>query len=138
MIIIDTNILISALLKDGITRKIIITSGIQLAYPETSLKEIVKYKRYIQEKGGYTEEIFLKIMNTLLRYINLIPEGVIKEKSEEANQIMGKIDANDTIFIAAALALKSSIWSEDKDFERQSRVNILKTHDMVRILENKK
>ena len=68
MIVIDTNIIISALIKDSATRKIIVESSLQFAYPEPSLQEIMKYKNYILEKSGYSKSTFDSILNKLLEY----------------------------------------------------------------------
>ncbi len=136
MIVIDTNILISALIKDSITRKIIIESGFQFAYPELSLKEIAKYERYIMKKAGYGKEQLDKILNVLLSYVTLIPIDIIKGRIAEAKKIMENIDVNDTLFIATALTLDgSAIWSNDADFDKQNAVRCLKTKDILRLLE---
>ena len=45
-IVLDTNILISALIKDSITRKIIFESNSEFYYPETSLHELRKHKNF--------------------------------------------------------------------------------------------
>ena len=42
-IILDTNILLAALIKDSLTRKIIIKSGWKFFYPLVALGEIKKY-----------------------------------------------------------------------------------------------
>jgi len=134
-IILDTNILISALIKNSATRKIIIESGLNLFYPELSFKELLKHKKYILYKSNYNEEEFLKIINKLLEYINLIPLEVIEPKLKEAKEIMGKVDVNDILFISAALSLNGIIWSEDKDFDRQNIIKIIKTSDLIKTFE---
>lgn len=132
-IILDTNILISALIKDSATRRIIIESGLNLFYPENSFKEILKHKEYILKKADYSGEEFLKIINKLLEYINLIPLKIIEPRLKEANKIMEKIDINDVIFIASALSLNGLIWSEDKDFDKQPIVKVVKTKYLIKI-----
>jgi predicted nucleic acid-binding protein len=54
-LVIDTNILLSALIKDSTTRKIIIQSEWQLYYPEISFHEVHKYKQLVLEKSGLCE-----------------------------------------------------------------------------------
>ena len=136
MIVIDTNIIISALIKESITRKIIIESGFSFAYPEISMQEILRYRGYILEKGNYNESNFNSILNKLFEYINLVPLKIVNSKLSEAKKIMEKIDINDIIFLATALALnKATIWSDDKDFERQKIIKIIKTKDMLKLFE---
>lgn len=132
MIVIDTNILIAALLKEGTTRKITIESALDFAYPEIALQEIIKYKNYILEKSRYTEREFETILNKLLEYITLVPLEIIKSKLKEAQAIMANIDVNDVVFIVTALTLdNATIWSDDRDFEKQQKIRILKTSELI-------
>ena len=136
MIVIDTNILISALIKESTTRKIIIESGFEFAYPEISLIEILKYKSYIIKKAGYSNLDFEKIFNKLLDYLNLVPLKIIESNLLEANKLIGKVDPDDIIFVATALTLKNSIiWSEDNDFLKQSIIKTVKTKELLNLIQ---
>ena len=53
---------------------------------------------------------------------------------DEAEKIMDHIDKDDTPFIAAALATNSIIWSDDKHFEKQNKIKILKTKDLIKMI----
>jgi predicted nucleic acid-binding protein len=136
MIVLDTNIIISALIKDSITRKIIIESSLKFVYPEMSFYEILKYKPDILRKSGYNIKEFEIILFKIFEYITLIPLEVIKSKLQKAKDIMGKIDINDVVFVATALAVNNPIiWSDDSDFDKQKTIKILKTKDMVKLFE---
>ena len=136
MFVIDSNILISALIKDSTTRKIIIESGMSFYYPEISLSEIFNYEKDIMKKGGYNKNTLISILDRLLQHINLVPLEIFSNKLNEAKKIMGNIDINDTIFIATALALDNAvIWSDDKDFDRQKRIKVTKTKDMIKLFK---
>ena len=56
IIIVDVNVLLSALIKDSATRELIVTSGQEFCFPERSIQKIRKYKHHIQEKSGPKEE----------------------------------------------------------------------------------
>ena len=134
-IVIDTNILFSALIRDSITREIIVESGWNIYYPEISFHEIRKYKTYILGKSGMDEDEYKKLLNDLLNQITIIPEESIRCKLEEARKVIGEVDPDDVVFIAAALGLEDSvIWSDDKDFDKQDKVKVLKTVDMVGLM----
>jgi len=136
IVVIDTNIIISALIKDSITRKILVQSNLHFKYPEVSLQEVFKYKAYIMEKTGYNEKTLEAIMNKLLEHINLVPLELIKPGLNASKEIMEEIDVNDAIFIATSLFLdKAVIWSDDADFERQKTVKILKTEDIIKMFK---
>ena len=136
MIVIDTNIIISAIIKDSVTRKILVESSLDFGFPKISVAEIEKHKDYIMEKSGLGKLDFEKLLNTLFEYIYLIPQEIVQPQMEKAASVMGKIDIKDVVFLAAALALNSPIWTDDKDFERQNIIKIIKTSDLVRLFEN--
>lgn len=134
ILIIDTNILISALIRDSTTRNIIVESEWQFCYPEQSFHEVRKYKDLILKKSGMTEQEYKEVINRLLKHINLIPEEIIQHKLKEADDLLGKIDSDDVIFLATALSLDNfKIWSDDKHFEKQSKVRTLKTEHIVKL-----
>ena len=127
-IIVDTNIIISALIADSLTRKIIMKSELEFYYPDIGLNEIIKYKHLILQKSQMKENELDILLSLLLKRIVLLSEDRIKQKFREATEIFKTIDPDDIIFLAAALSIKDSIiWSEDKDFERQKKVKVMKT-----------
>ena len=107
-LVIDTNILFSALIKDSITRKVLIKSGWKFHYPEMSFHEIHKYKMLVLEKSGMEEVEYTKLLSYLLVHVNIVPEEKTKQKLKEAREILGKIDPDDVVFLATALSLYKS------------------------------
>ena len=131
-VILDVNVILSALIRDSTTRKIILNSDFDFYFPESSLHKIRKYKDYILEKSGLTEEEYGKLMATLFKYIRLVPTEEIEKNWNKAKKIMGHIDEEDVVFIATALSISDSvIWSDDGHFEKQDKVKVLKTKDMA-------
>lgn len=58
-LVLDVNVLISALIRDSTTRNIIINSEFDFYFPEPSLNKIRKYQAYIIGKSGLSEiELF--------------------------------------------------------------------------------
>ena len=56
---------------------------------------------------------------------------------KEALEIVKNIDTGDVIFIACGLAYPDSmLWSNEKKLKRQSRVKVLNTEDIIKILGN--
>ena len=131
-IIIDVNIILSALLKDSTSRKIILQASAKFYFPEDSLQKIRKYQEYILEKSQLGQEDFHFLLAGLFQPIHILTHEQIMENWEEAKNIMEKIDEEDVIFIAAAIYIKDSfIWSEDKHFEKQNSVKVLKTKEIL-------
>ena len=133
-IILDVNVILSALIRDSTTRKIILNSQFDFYFSELSLHKIRKYKDYILEKSGLAEEEYDKIMATLFKYIKLVSTEEIEKNWHEAKKIMEHIDKEDVVFIATALSISDSvIWSDDGHFEKQDKVKIMKTKDIVKL-----
>lgn len=133
-IVVDVNIVLSALIRDSLTRKLILETRHDLYFPEPSLHKLRKYQNYVINKAGLNERDYTSLLTILFRYIKVIPTEKIKENWGKAKEVMERIDQEDVVFIAAALSLdNSAIWSEDKDFERQTKVKVLKTRDVVNL-----
>jgi predicted nucleic acid-binding protein len=135
MIVLDTNVLISALIRDSITRKIIIESSFDFYFPEISFFEILKHKHYILKKSGYDDKMFDTILGTLFEYIKLVPLGIFESELSKAYEVMKDIDIDDSVFLATAVVLNASIWSDDLDFAKQKLVKIVKTKELIGLFE---
>ena len=130
-IVIDTNIFISALIKDSLTRYIIVNSKDNLLLPEFELEEIYNHKDEIMKKAKLSEKELDILLLRLLRYVRVIPTDLIINQKEGAFRIIGHIDPDDVIFFATALTFNSIIWSDDKHFKMQDKINIIITKDML-------
>ena len=129
-LVVDSNKIIAALVKDSYSRKIILHGDLELLAINVSQKDIQKYKKDILSKAKITEEQFDSIFEKLNEKLIKIDDGIIESRMKEAKEIMDKIDKDDTPFIAAALAAKTDIWSDDGHFEKQNRIKIWKTKDL--------
>lgn len=135
-IVVDSNIFISALIKrEGLAREIIIKSGHSFLFPEYEFQEIYKYKEEILRKSGYSEIEFIQAISSLLNHMKIIRYEEICDYYNKAFEIMNKIDHEDIIFIATALAFNAVIWSDDAHFKMQDKVDSLTTEEMKSYLE---
>ena len=136
IIVTDSNILISALIKNSLTRGIIIGSGMNFVFPEISLHEIRKHEKTILKKSGLTKNELDRLLARILDYVVLVPTEVIKEHLQEASSIMFDIDPKDVVFIATALSFENPvIWSDDKDFDKQDKIRVVKTKRLAKLFE---
>lgn len=136
-IVVDTNVFISALIKDSTTRDLIVRSKHNLLFPEFELEEIMKHKLEIIRKSGLSEREFNILLLRLLNYVRIVPIDIIIGFRSQAFDIIGEIDKDDIIFVATALAFNAVIWSNDKHFEKQRKIKIITTKGMIRKLTNR-
>lgn len=137
IVVLDVNPLLSALIRDSTSRRIISNESCEFYFPKPALQKLEKYKEFIQKKSGLSEQEYAALLGKLLQCIVLIGEEELSKQKEKARKIMGHIDEEDVIFIATALTLNSAvIWSDDKHFEKQNEVVVFKTKDMVDLFLN--
>jgi putative PIN family toxin of toxin-antitoxin system len=134
-LVIDTNIIISALIREGITRKLLIFPGIKLVTTEITFKEIENHIDIITTKSKLSNEDIKQILGVLKKNIKTIPELRWWKYYNQAENVIGKKDPKDVPFVAVALALTvDGIWSNDKDFESQSVFKVWKTAELAQEL----
>ena len=116
--VIDANVLISALIKDSRTRHFLILSGNVFYVPEFVFEEINDHINELKQKTSLSEDQIKELLQQIiiLGNINIIPFEEFKKFEEIARSITPDFD--DIAYIALALKLKCSIWSNDKDLKR--------------------
>ena len=76
------------------------------------------------------------IFSMLIEHVNLVPKSEFEEYIGEAKELIGSIDMDDVPFVALALAMPNDgIWSEDRDYGRQSKIRIWGTNELIRLLK---
>jgi len=134
-VILDTNILISALIRNSITRKIIFTSYLDFYYPKQSIEEVYRHKNLILKKSGMTSKNFDELFSSLLEVIHLVSEEIVEVGLDMAKKT-GIEDSDDFVFLACAFEIAGSIlWSDDKGFETQNSVKVMKTEEIIKLLK---
>jgi len=134
-LVIDTNIIFSALIKDSITRRILLTSKFDFFIPEYVFIETHNHSQEIMRKSGYDQDDFNTMVDTLMTNINVVPTDDFKSYIPKAFNIMKDIDENDTSFLALALMINGDgIWSNDPHFDKQNKIKVWKTKDIIKFL----
>lgn len=134
-IIIDSNILFSALIKDSVTRRIILEHEGIFLFPYFIFDEMKKHKGDLIKKSEMKKEEFDELLTLLLKKVIIVPVEKMKQYKEEAFEIVKDIDPDDIIFVACVLAYKDSIlWSDDKKLKNQTRIAVFNTGEIIKIL----
>ena len=134
-ITIDSNILFSAIIKDSLTRKLILEYDGLFLFPSYIFEEMEKHKELLLKKSGMNEKEFNELMGLILKKVAIVQEEVLLKYRQEALEIIRGIDESDVVFIACALAHDNSIlWSNEKRLKNQSRVKVMSTNEISKIL----
>ena len=130
-ILVDTNIIISALLG-GKPRFILFHPQFRFITVQSVYDEVFEYIPLISKKSFVPEGEVKK--GIYLLPITIIPRGDYQMYLQKAQEIMEHIDPDDAELLALYLSEGTYIWSQDKDFEQaQSNIEIrlLKTEDFI-------
>ena len=132
--VLDTNILLKALIKDSVVRGIIVGPKHEFLIPENAIEETRKHMRLIEEKSGLSEKEIDLVLESLLTNIRVIPVEDILTRWKEAEEIMTPIDRDDMPFLATAMsALCDGIWSDDRHLKGQKRVKVWRTKEVMEL-----
>ena len=134
-VVLDTNILFSALIRDSTTRKLILEHEGIFLFPEYIFEEAEKHKDEIFRKSDISAGEFNKLFALILRKVIIVPSEVLEPYCQEAQEIVKDIDINDMFFVACALAYKGSIiWSNDSGLKKQSRIKVINATEAMKLL----
>lgn len=129
-IVIDANIFFYALLKEGVTRSIIFKSEFDFIAPTYLLFEFSKHRNYLIKKYSGSESEFeelVKLISSKIAFINdkeLIP-FVPASKTLTT-------DPYDVLYFALALKENATIWTNDRAYLEQTRVEIWTTAQLIK------
>lgn len=128
-LVIDANILFSALIKDGITTEILFESNLKLFSPDFLIEEYIKYENMILKKTSRTREGITQIMHMLKKIITVVPKEEYSNFMKEADNVSP--DKKDVMYFALALKLNIPLWSNDKKLKEQDKIMVYSTEEIL-------
>jgi len=117
-LVLDTNILIAALIKDSITRRILLLPDLEFLLPAFALDELARHRAKIVRAARLKGDELDLLLTLLLTSVAVVPYERIAPYLSDADALIGTIDPDDVPFVALALAEEhDGIWSNDRAFE---------------------
>ena len=130
-LVIDANVLFSALIKDSFTYNLLFNDTFHLFTPEYIFTELEKHKEELMNKTERTTEEFFRLVETLKRRIVIVPLEELVPYVEEAEKLT--LDPDDMAYFALALKLNCAIWSNDKKMKEQNKIEVYNTHELNKL-----
>jgi len=130
-LVLDANVLIAALVKDGLTRKLLFEPDVIYFAPEFIIDEVFKHIDEVSNKVGVKPETIGELLNKIFSRanINVIPFEELKNFVKDAKNIVP--DVGDLLYFACALKMKCPVWSNDKRLKNQDRIQIYSTKELI-------
>jgi predicted nucleic acid-binding protein len=86
----------------------------------------------VAKKSGLSEVEISSVVDVLLTNIQIVPADDVLSKWKEAEEVMAQVDKDDIPFVAALMAVDcDGIWTDDKHFRRQGKVEVWTTKDVL-------
>jgi predicted nucleic acid-binding protein len=119
-VVIDTNILFSALLAaDGRIHQTLFRSGDRFRICETALVELFEHKERILSITRLTAEEVTGMYHRVLGRVEIFPEALIPvEAWSRAVVLCSGIDSDDVPHVALTLTLNGLLWTGDRKLRR--------------------
>ena len=134
-LVLDSNIIFSALIRKSTTRNIILSDVFELHAPEYIFAEITKHKELLLRKSKMTESDFNALLLLLQKHVHFVSKENYNEKMVMAEDILREIDITDSPFLALAMALNCSIWSNDGHFKQQDKIGVYTTKELTNTID---
>jgi predicted nucleic acid-binding protein len=120
-VIVDSNILISALLKeDNSFFRLIWEGDYQFYICELMVIELFKHKEKIVKASRLSEDEITRYYYNIIRKLNIFKEDLIeKDHWKKAYDLCKDIDENDTPIVALTLELNGKLLTGDKKLKEK-------------------
>ncbi|MBI3412583.1 MAG: PIN domain-containing protein [Candidatus Aenigmarchaeota archaeon] len=128
-LVVDTNVLFSFFNEKSKARELLTRPSFELYSPEFALDELNKHKNEITRKFSLSELQFSLILRLLETSINFIGIKYYEKFVPRGYELAS--DPDDTDFFAVALKLDCAIWSNDRDFKNQSKIEVYTTTELL-------
>jgi len=131
-LVVDANILLAGFMKAAVTRELLLDSRLKLHAPEHLIYETRKHllgssslRKRLALSPAQIEEVWFLLTESIASHA--------KTDYQKNYTAALKIAPHpeDAPYLALALALGISLWSNDKGMKEQARVPVLTTHEVL-------
>jgi|SRR3989344_5236373 len=131
-IVLDTNIIMAALMGSRAALIIITSQHYELYAPEGVITEIKRHKNFICRFIKQNTREFNINLHSILEFVHILSIKEYTPYLTKSLELMKDRDSSDAVFIACAFCIKADfIWSNDKDFKEQNLFQTKTTQEFI-------
>lgn len=130
-LVVDANVLFSALLRDSTTRRLILDGGLDLYAPVWLWEEADARRDFLLRKSRLPPAVFDGVWAALRERIETIPVAAMVAHAGEARRRCRDAGAKDAPYVACALAVDGAIWTHDGALRREAGVPVVTTAELL-------
>jgi predicted nucleic acid-binding protein len=134
-VVVDANVLIACLVKDGRTREVFLRAGkVRFLVPDVIFDEVGRHMPEVAAKAGVPVGTSTALLRELTPRLERIPRALWASALLIAKELVHAARApNDEPHIALALVQDAPIWSFDKALHRIHGIRIMSTEEVERL-----
>ena len=130
----DSNIFFSFMKPDSSASYLLFSLRAKFISPKFIKSELSEHKGECLSKSGLSEHEFELRLEEVMENIFFVEDSEYEKRLDEALKLTP--DPDDAPYIAAALALKAPIWSNDPHLKQQPLVEVFTTKELIGKLLN--
>lgn len=134
-LVLDSNVVFSALIADGRTRELVLSDATDLHAPEFFYAELDAHRDEVAAKTGLGERDLSVLLNLLFEEVHVVPREEFGHELPAAREAIAGVDPDDVPFLALALHLDAGVWTDDEHFQEQDAVEVWRTHELLERVE---
>tara|TARA_Y100000310_G_C20509170_1_gene727950 strand:+ start:373 stop:774 length:402 start_codon:yes stop_codon:yes gene_type:complete len=131
-LVIDTNVIISMLIRPGKSLDLFFNDGLEIYAPKLLLEELENNMVTIVEKSLVSVGDIERLLEILKDRIKFVDEKKFLKYREEAIKLCPH--EKDVVYFALALYLKCAIWSQEKGFKNQDKIKVYDIQELIRLI----
>jgi len=135
LVVVDANVLCSALLAEGKTVDLLFSEQIEPIAPEMLFTELKRHEEELLEKTKLSEEAFNELLALFGKKIRVIPSNEFEDCLHEANDLL-KPHTKDTEYVALALKFNCPLWSKEKLLKKLDRIKVLDADEVANLIKS--
>ena len=119
IIVVDNNIIISALISDSRQiRRILARKDLQFVSPKFIVVELFKHAAKIQKATKLSKDEVLELLSSIVNQIKFYEEDLTSIGNwTEAFRLCREVDEKDTPYVALSLELDAKLWTNDNELK---------------------
>lgn len=132
-LVVDANVLISALLRDNAVREALRLTSDTVSTPRYAFEEIDAHREEISRRSDLSANELDQLLDEMEHsLINTIENERARQNMNEADREMRDIDPDDSVFVSTAIEIGGTVVSNDQHFEKQKLVPHMWTSEFVK------
>lgn len=132
--VLDTNVLVSALMRDGFTRTLLLHPDLSLVTPEYALEEVQRHLPGIAERMGSSVPQARLTVEMLLEHVQTVPAAEYREFEQRAEELLAAVDPDDAHFAALAMATAEARLTRVQNCDGNQLTYDVEHREVLRVL----